>query len=159
MSPSLGLMPVEADQTELELTVLNSDRYFNKVCKGKEQLTYADLEADRKEGAELGALRFFLKDGDKTVGLMEYVLHNSGDGYPWLGLFLIAKECQGQGYGKKALALFEAIMRERLQPVYRIGVVVGNEPARLFWTSMDFVKIKTVPQDKRLVDVYEKKVR
>lgn len=154
----LDLEPIGEELAGLELSVLNSDAYFNRVCKGKEALSAGEALAEKQESERLGAVRFFLKDGNRVIGILDYLLHNPGDGYPWLGLLLIRKEEQGKGYGKRALALFEAILKERGAAEYRIGVIVGNEPARRFWTKRGFTRVRTVPQDNRLVDVYEKRV-
>lgn len=153
----LGLEPIDKGQAELELAVLNSDPYFNKVCKGKKTLSALEALEHKEASAELGAVRYFIKEGEEIIGIMEYLLHNPGDGRPWLGLLLIRKELQGQGYGKRALSLFESILQKHGKTSYRIGVVAGNKPARRFWRARGFVKINTVSQDNRLVDIYEKK--
>ncbi|MDF2923710.1 MAG: family N-acetyltransferase [Paenibacillaceae bacterium] len=158
MGEFLGLSPIGPELADLELGILNSDIYFNKVCKGKELLTVKDVEEDRRESDGLGTERFFLRDGGKVVGILDYLLHNPGDGYPWLGLLLIAKEMQGHGYGLKALATFEQILRNNRLNKYRIGVVAGNKPAERFWHKRGFVKVKSVQQETRVVDVYEKQI-
>jgi GNAT superfamily N-acetyltransferase len=154
----LKLERITAGQAGLELDILNSDTYFNEVCNGKPLLSAEDALEKKKDADEIGAERYFMIDGGTVIGILDYLLHNPGDGYAWLGLLLIRKELQGKGYGLKALQLFEDLLRERSEEMYRIGVIVGNEPAQRFWNNRGFIKVKTVLQDNRQVDVYEKRI-
>lgn len=142
-----------------ELTILNSDSFFNQVSKDKELFTEEELIQEIKDGKELGAERFLIQEGDAYVGILEYLMKNPSDGYTWLGLLQIRKEAQSHGYGRQALQLFYDIMKGREVERFRLGVIAENEPGHRFWKKQGMVPVNSViNQDQKTIIVYEKEV-
>jgi len=145
------------DLFEVELAIVNSNRFFNLVSKDKEQLSSEDLLHEINESEKVGAERFVIKDNNQFVGIIEFLMNNPNDGYTWLGLLTIRNELQNKGYGKQALNEFYKIMKERQVNVFRIGVILENEPAHKYWRNQGFMEVsKKVMSDNKEIIVYEK---
>lgn len=154
----LTLQKITPELAGIELGIMNSDTYFNRLSKGKEILTAEELDAEKNQNASIGSERFVLIDNDEAVGIIEYLLLNPGDGCVWLGLLLIRKEMQSLGYGLGALEWFESMLRERGTGSYRIGVIAGNLPAEKFWRKRGFAEVRRVQQERYMVIVMERKI-
>lgn len=145
------------ERLDTEVSILNSDPYYNFVTKDKERLSVEEIVDEIKDETGLGAERYFIKDGEDYIGIIDFLMKNPNDGCTWLGLLLIRKERQAQGYGKKSLDMFYGMMKERGVPKLRIGVITENEPAHRFWKKQGFQFIRTAPYPgQKEVVVYEK---
>lgn len=155
----INLVPSGVEQASIELEILNSDAWFNRISKDKEQFSMNDVLEEIQESLEIGAERFLIQDGEHDVGVMDYLMLNPNDGYPWLGLMLIKKEFQGKGYGKLALQGYEERMREQGVRVVRLGVLMANEPGHRFWKKQGFKEVEMKQMsDGKDVMVYEKQI-
>lgn len=142
-----------------EVIILNSDPFFNRVSKDKDVFTEEEIREELQEGQNMGAERFVIQDGDRYVGVLELLMNNPKDGYPWLGLLQIRKSFQGQGYGRRAMDLFYDIMKERGVRTFRLGVIAENEPGHRFWKGQGMAPVKSViNQDGKEIIVYQKDV-
>lgn len=126
-----------------EVIILNSDPFFNRVSKEKDVFTEEEIREEIQEGQNMGAERFVIQDGDRYVGVLELLMNNPKDGYPWLGLLQIRKSFQGQGYGRRAMDLFYDIMKEKGVKTFRLGVIAENEPDHRFWKGQGMAPVKT----------------
>ncbi|TYP72731.1 GNAT family N-acetyltransferase [Paenibacillus methanolicus] len=148
------------DHIAEERGIMNSDPYYNRVSKDKELLTDPEIEEELRQAAIIGAERYLARDAAGTfVGILDFLMRNPRDGYPWLGLLLVRKEEQGRGIGEALLSQYETLMRERGVQAYRLGAIVENEPARRFWTKQGCVETgpARLPDGKDIV-IYEKRL-
>ena len=151
------LVKSEMSLIEIEVDIINSDPYFNLISKGKNRMTKEEVLYEIAESNEIGAERYLLRDGNKYIGIVEYLMRNPNDGYAWLGLLLIKKEYQAKGFGLKALTMFYDIMKSRDVDIFRIGVIKENDPAHSFWKSQGFVyKSSAIYKDDKIIFIYEK---
>ncbi|MBO7745567.1 GNAT family N-acetyltransferase [Paenibacillus sp. MWE-103] len=143
-----------------ELAILNANPYFNRLSKDKERLTAADVEAEHRDAEAAGAERYVLFADGEPVGVLEFLMINPNDACAWIGLLVIRSQSHGRGYGKRALAWFDALMRDRGVTVHRLGVLAGNAPAHAFWRSQGAAEVKpaVLPDGKPIV-IYERFVR
>ncbi|MFB9330634.1 GNAT family N-acetyltransferase [Paenibacillus aurantiacus] len=143
-----------------ERGIMNSDPYFNRVSKDKDQLSDLEIEEEIQQAAEIGAERYLVRDAiGAFVGILDFLMRNPRDGYPWLGLLLVRKDAQGRGLGKTLLAHYEELMIERGVHAYRLGAIVENEPAHQFWSKQGCIEVgpAQLPDGKAIV-VYEKRL-
>ncbi|WP_040950579.1 GNAT family N-acetyltransferase [Gorillibacterium massiliense] len=154
----LSLAEIPEVVTEKELSILNSDAFYNQSVYDTDSLTVEEIQKDKQEGQECGAKRYFLKDGKEAIGILEYLQDYPSDGYMWIGLLQIRKEDQGKGYGLRALELFYERLEKKTVAI-QLGVVTGNEPGHRFWRKNGFVYLRTVPYgEKKEAAVYEKRL-
>jgi len=147
------------ESIEMEVAILNTNPFYNRLSKNKDALTIQEVAQDNLESEAIGARRFLLKDGETYVGILEWLPVNPKDGYPWLGLLLIDQSFQSAGYGTRALQTFYGLMREQGIGSFRIGVIEGNGPAHSFWKKHGFAAIRNSRTGDGLeVVVYEKDV-
>lgn len=156
MTISINLEKTSLDRLDFELELLNSDKFYNQLAYNKDELQVVELVKEYDESNELGAERFFLKDGEIYIGILEYLEENPQDKSTWIGLLLIKKEYQSKGYGYQAYHLFEELMIEKGKKKLKLGVILENEPAHLFWKKQGYQEIKTVTKDNKQIVVYEK---
>ncbi|KIL36441.1 hypothetical protein SD71_07445 [Cohnella kolymensis] len=143
----------------IELRIHNSNPYFNKVSKDKEEFTAEEILEEIRNAAEVGAERYLIRDGERYVGIIEFLMTNPNDGKTWLGLLVIDQAYQSQGYGARSLQRFYEIMKERNVESFRIGVLKDNEPAHQFWNNQGFEPLEGERsiEGKQAV-IYEKKL-
>jgi RimJ/RimL family protein N-acetyltransferase len=85
------------------LDIINSNHFFNLISNGKEELTPEDLISEINDSTKIGAERYLIKIEEKFVGIVEFLMRNPNDEFPWLGLLVIKKEFHNQGYAAQAL--------------------------------------------------------
>lgn len=93
----------------------------------------------------LGAvmLGVYLKESGEPVGIAGYLAENPSDGYPWLGLLMIAAGHQRRGLGSEAYSRLAKHFRTDLGwAALRLGVLRDNAPARAFWDRLGFRYIR-----------------
>lgn len=136
---------IKTGQVRAQMEILNSDPFFMRVTKGKDSFTLQEALVEIHESEELGTERYFIIKDDERIGILEFLMNNPADSYTWLGLLLIAKEHQRQGYGTEVFKNFCSMMVDRGVHTFRIGVSRGNEPAIAFWNALGFkpVEVRT----------------
>ncbi|MNH88541.1 Acetyltransferase (GNAT) family protein [compost metagenome] len=152
----MNFVKCSADNVEAERAIMNSNPAFNLVSSGKEEWTLQEIIDDRNESVQIGAERFLIEVEHGYVGVIDWLMKNPNDGYPWLGLLTIKKEYQNHGYAKQALCQFYDLMRERGVTELRIGVIVKNKPAHQFWRAQGFEEVKSSTMGDKPILIYKK---
>lgn len=131
---------VKKETLYIALEMINSNPEYNRFENGKEARTLADME---EEFLNPNTISAFIKLDDTYIGIIDYLLENPKDHYPWLGLLVIHADYQGYGFGSQAVAVYENEMRKRGKKSVRIGVLKENTKAQRFWESLGFVYYNT----------------
>jgi GNAT superfamily N-acetyltransferase len=140
----------------IALEIINSNPEFNMLENGMESRELSDME---EEFMNPDTIRVLIKLDDTYIGVLDYLVENPNDQYPWLGLLVIHGDYQGYGFGSQAFALYEKEMRNRGVKHVRIGVLKDNEKARSFWKALGFLYIKTALwKNGKDIFIYEKAV-
>jgi GNAT superfamily N-acetyltransferase len=148
---------VSSEKYVIEKEVLNSDSFYNLLAYDKNELTDIEINEEKESTSSLGAERYFLKEGENYVGIIEYLLNLPNDNSTWLGLLLVKKEFQGKGLGKLAFELFSSKMRTQGINKFRLCVFKDYKSALHFWNKQDLIYLtESVNENKRPVIVFEK---
>jgi RimJ/RimL family protein N-acetyltransferase len=140
----------------IALEMINSNPEYNIYENGKEARTLADME---EEFLNPSSISSFIKLDDTYIGIIDYLLENPKDHYPWLGLLLLHGDYQGYGFGAQAFALYENEMLKRGKSRVRIGVLKENKKAKRFWESLGFNYYNTATtQNGSGIFCYEKQI-
>ena len=140
----------------IALEMINSNPQYNIFENGKEARTLADME---EEFLNPNTNSAFIKLDDTYIGIIDYLLENPKDHYPWLGLLLLHGDYQGYGFGTQALAVYENEMLKRGAKSVRIGVLKENIKALRFWESLGFIYYNTATtQNGSGIFCYEKQI-
>ncbi|MGG3468941.1 GNAT family N-acetyltransferase [Neobacillus pocheonensis] len=131
---------VTKDTLYIALEMINSNPEYNVFENGLETREITDLEEEFLNHTTISA---FIKLDDTYIGIIDYLLENPNDQFPWLGLLMIHGDYQGYGFGAQAYALYEKEMQKRGFDRVRIGVLKENKRAQQFWESLGFVYYKT----------------
>lgn len=124
----------------IALEIINSNPAYNLLENGNVTRTIADME---KEFLNPQSTSAFIKLDDTYIGIIDYLLENSKDHTPWLGLLIIHSDYQGYGFGVQAFKLYENDMLNRGLICVRIGVIKDNLKAHIFWKSLGFTFFET----------------
>ena len=120
----------------MALEVDESQKYF--VADNTRSL----VEAAYEDG--LYTLGIYDDDGDTMVG---FILYDYDDTYPgWsMSRFMIGRQFQGRGYGKRAVREFLAYFKAKhnADRIY-ISVSLGNAAARKMYSDIGFREIKEI---------------
>lgn len=137
--------------------IVNSNKKYNVLENGREERTLKEMEEEfLNEMTE----SFFIKINDEYVGILDYLVKNPNDQYPWLGLLMIHHDYQKIGYGKKAYSLFETEATKAGMQIVRLAVLTENISARTFWESLGYRRYETKPyKDGKKVDCFEKVIK
>ncbi|MGG2055085.1 GNAT family N-acetyltransferase [Lysinibacillus pakistanensis] len=155
----MKLVKSKPELLDEEVTILNSDYFFNQISKNKDVYTKEEILDIIQESQRIGAERFLIQKDNQYVGILELLMKNPNDGYPWLGLLQIHKDTQGHGYGNEVMDLFYTIMQERGVKTFRLGVIDVNEPGHRFWKRQGMIPVKSViDKDGKKIIVYEKDI-
>lgn len=130
------LEEVKKETLYIALEMINSNPKYNMFENGIEARTLADME---EEFLNPNSISAFIKLDDTYIGIIDYLLENPKDQFPWLGLLLLHGDYQGYGFGAQAFAVYENEMLKRGKKVVRIGVLKENIRAQHFWESLGFV--------------------
>jgi RimJ/RimL family protein N-acetyltransferase len=140
----------------IALEMINSNPEYNIFENGKEARTLADME---EEFLNPNTNSAFIKLDDTYIGIIDYLLENPKDHYPWLGLLLLHSDYQGYGFGAQAFAAYEHEMLKRGKKCVRIGVLKENKKAQRFWESLGFIYYSTsTTQNGTGIFCYEKQI-
>ncbi|MCM3118053.1 GNAT family N-acetyltransferase [Neobacillus sp. MER 74] len=126
---------VKKETLYIALEMINSNPQYNMFENGKEARTLADME---EEFLNPNSISAFIKLDDTYIGIIDYLLENPKDHYPWLGLLLLHGDYQGYGFGAQAFAVYENEMLKRGKKIVRIGVLKENLRAQRFWEALGF---------------------
>lgn len=101
------------------------------------------------EGARLDPRRHILtiRDGatNETIGLIDFVTESPADGYPWIGLVLVAESRQRHAIGTETVAAVVAHLRAEDHLAVRMAVIESNEAGLAFARSLGFETVTEVP--------------
>ncbi|WP_066256447.1 GNAT family N-acetyltransferase [Neobacillus drentensis] len=136
---------VKKETLYIALEMINSNRKYNIFENGIEARTLADME---EEFLNPNSISAFIKLDDTYIGIIDYLLENPKDHYPWLGLLLLHSDYQGYGFGAQAFAIYESEMLERGEKSIRLGVLKENVKAKRFWESLGFTYYNTATTQK-----------
>jgi RimJ/RimL family protein N-acetyltransferase len=138
----------------IALEIVNSNPEYNVFENGNSTRALSDIEG---EFLNTNTTCAFIKLDDTYIGVIDYLMENPNDLYPWLGLLMIHRDYQGYGFGAQAYALYEKEMQKRGLERVRIGVLKENTKANHFWASLGFLYIKTASwQNGKEIICYEK---
>lgn len=147
---------VKKESLYIALEMINSNSEYNIYENGKEARTFADME---KEFLNPNSTSAFIKLDDTYIGIIDYLIENPRDHYPWLGLLLLHGDYQGYGFGAQAFAVYENEMLKRGKKTVRIGVLKENTKAQRFWESLGFIYYNTATtQNGSGIFCYEKQI-
>ncbi|WP_223595545.1 GNAT family N-acetyltransferase [Neobacillus bataviensis] len=137
---SMFFEEIKKDTLYIAVEIVNSNPEYNVFENGKETRNLEDL---KDEFLNQNTICSFIKLDDTYIGVIDFMLENPNDHYPWLGLLMIHGDYQGYGFGAQAYALYEKEMLKRGLDTVRIGVLQENKKAQHFWESKGFVYYKT----------------
>lgn len=151
---SIHFEEIRKETLYIALEIVNSNPEYNVLENDLAARELADLE---KEFLNPKTISVFIKLDDTYIGVMDYVLENPNDHFPWLGLLMIHADYQGYGFGAQAYAHIENEMDKRGLDRVRIGVIKENTKARHFWELLGFKYYNTaVWENGRVIFCYEK---
>ena len=131
---------VKKETLYIALEMINSNPEYNIFENGKEARTLADME---EEFLNPNTNSAFIKLDDTYIGIIDYLIENPKDQFPWLGLLLLHGDYQGYGFGAQAFSVYENEMFKRGKKVVRIGVLKDNLRAQRFWEALGFIYYST----------------
>lgn len=138
----------------IALEIVNSNPEYNILENGNELRNPSDIE---EEFLNPETMSVFIKLEDTYIGVIDFLLENPKDHFPWLGLLMIHRDYQGFGFGAQAHALYEIEMRKRGIDQVRIGVLKENLKAKRFWESLGFLYIKpALSQNSKEIFIFQK---
>jgi GNAT superfamily N-acetyltransferase len=145
---------ITKDTLYIALEIINSNPSYNIL---ENDIPIRELIEIEEEFLNPKTNSVFIKLDDTYIGVLDYLMENPKDQYPWLGLLMIHSDYQGFGFGPQAYALYESVMLERGLKCIRIGVLTLNAGAKQFWESMGFLYIKTaLGKNGKGILIYEK---
>ncbi|MFF2885918.1 GNAT family N-acetyltransferase [Paenibacillus sp. NPDC057967] len=146
---------VTAETLAAVLDIVNSNPAYNTMENDTPSRTLEEVESEFLNGESES---YFIIDGDRKIGLIDFLRNNPNDGCPWLGLLMIHGDCHAAGYGRRAYASFEEQFVKLQYPKLRIGVFRSNVKALAFWKSLGFDPYKTSTWRGKDVDCLEKEL-
>lgn len=138
---SMHFEEITKETLYIALEIINSNSEYNRIENGNEARSLADVE---KEFLNTDTTSAFIKLDDTYIGVIDYLMENPKDHFPWLGLLMIHSDYQGYGFGVQAFTIYENEMRKRGVNQVRLGVLSENKMAVRFWESLGFVYYNTV---------------
>ena len=89
------------------------------------------------------ALIGIFEDGESDMcGLLDVIKNHPQEGEWMLGLFLLAPDKRGQGFGRAFYLSFEKWAQINGAKTIRIGVIEHNSRALKFWRDLGFLEIE-----------------
>lgn len=143
----------------------SNEEYF--ILSGGSPATVDNIHQDMKEGPpntkrEQKQYKAIKLD-KKYIGVIDYIMEYPDIDSVFIGLFIIRKDLQGQGYGNKIINVFEEKMKEKGFKRIRLGVLHNNESGFRFWQNKGFKVIKkehsTIDSERNwIIKVMEKEI-
>lgn len=153
---SMHFEEVKKETLYIALEIINSNPEYNFFENGSKARTLAELEREFLNQKSTSA---FIKLDDTYIGIIDYLLENPNDHYPWLGLLMIHGDYQGYGFGAKAYETYEYGMSKRGLNNVRIGILIENKKAIRFWESIGFIFYKTTTlKNGSVINCYQKQL-
>ncbi|OLO37071.1 GNAT family N-acetyltransferase [Alkalihalophilus pseudofirmus] len=134
----IEFQPITHEQFESLREIVNSNHEFNTLSEGHPEQTDEEILKMYESAKKQGTLMNFIMDGGRPVGIIDYLMENPSDKMPWLGLLMIHRDYQGQGYAVEALKQYECLMQDQGKKRVRLGVIKGNSRELNFWTKRGF---------------------
>ncbi|MEH7097044.1 GNAT family N-acetyltransferase [Neobacillus vireti] len=153
---SINFEEINKETIYIALEIINSNPQYNEMENREKARSLTDME---NEFLNPNTTSEFIKLDDTYIGVIDYMLVNLKDSFPWLGLLIIHKDYQGFGFGKQAYEKFENEMRNRGLDNIRIGILQENTKAQCFWKSLGFVYyITSKAQNGSAILCYQKQI-
>ncbi|MEH7119282.1 GNAT family N-acetyltransferase [Neobacillus vireti] len=153
---SIKFEEITKETLYIALEMINSNPQYNLMENRNNSRSLTDME---KEFLNPNTTSAFIKLDDTYIGVIDYMLENPKDSFPWLGLLMIHNDYQGFGFGKQAYQHYESIMKKQGLNKVRIGVMQENSIAKHFWESIGFVYyITSKAQNGSGILCYEKQI-
>ena len=133
---SIKFEEITKETLYIALEMINSNPQYNLMENKNNSRSLTDME---KEFLNPNTTSAFIKLDDTYIGVIDYMLENPKDSFPWLGLLMIHIDYQGFGFGKQAYQHYESLMKKQGLDKVRIGVMQENTTAKHFWESLGFV--------------------
>ncbi|MYL35403.1 GNAT family N-acetyltransferase [Pontibacillus yanchengensis] len=150
----ITFQPISEETIYIAQEIQNSNRAYNEMENGKSSRSIEELKT---EFLDKQTESLFIKLEDTYIGIVDYLMRNPKDGYPWIGLFMIHYDYQEYSFGYQAYIALENLLVDHGLKEIRLGVLVNNRKAHSFWESVGFTYIKnSVTNEKNEVYVYEK---
>ena len=130
----------EENAEDIQKLMAGNEEYFRLV---KEKLP--TLEGARESytilppntSREQKNFAVFYKKG-KCTAVLDFIQGYPKESVGFIGLFMLAADCQGKGIGKKMFRhIREAAEKAGLEKL-RLGCYAANEPGRIFWEKQGF---------------------
>ena len=128
----IDFRPVTPEQIEILKNIVNSNPEYNVLSDGHAQLTDDEILEMYHSSKKQGAFMNFIVDGDRFLGVINYLMENPSDKKTWLGLLMIHSNYHGLGYAVEDYRKYEDFMRNEGAKYIRLGVIKGNERASKF---------------------------
>ena len=125
----------EENTEDIQKLMAGNEEYFRLV---KEKLptlegareSYTILPPNTSREQKIFAV--FYKKG-KCTAVLDFIQGYPKESVGFIGLFMLAADCQGKGIGKKMFRhIREAAEKAGLEKL-RLGCYAANEPSRIFW--------------------------
>src|SRR3954468_12535182 len=91
---SIKFEEINKETLYIALEIINSNPQYNEMENRKKTRSLADVE---KEFLNPNTTSAFIKLDDTYIGVIDYMLENLKDSFPWLGLLIIHEDYQGFG--------------------------------------------------------------
>ena len=137
----LSLIKVEANEENINLFVLIQNSVYNpKTFK------MGGVTKEKASGRFNETEVLFIKEGDNTIGTLEYQL--GANDYAYFKSIAIMPEFQGKGIGRYSLVY---LLHNQLKHISRIGLNTHPKNRALgMYKSLGFVVEKKIPGNKLL---------
>jgi len=148
---------ITEEYIDVIVEITNSNQNYNLMENGSPTRTKEELFKEYFQSTNQSET-YFIKLDDTYIGLIDFLILNPRDGFPWLGLLMIHGDYQGYGFGTNAFVLFEEQIKSRENiHALRLGVLINNHQAKEFWKSHGFSYVENKTNTDGIeVEVYEK---
>ncbi|MFD2369528.1 GNAT family N-acetyltransferase [Brevibacillus sp. GCM10020057] len=140
-SRRLFYSPVTASDFPALLDVYNSNPDYMEYAYGQRSVSIDTICQDHAENAGFAdSYSYCLRTASShpPIGIAQFILRNPRDGHPWLGLLMIARHAQGNGYAKEFLDCLIHWYRENGYTSLHLGVLEKNKAVVPFYESCGF---------------------
>ncbi|UOQ84772.1 GNAT family N-acetyltransferase [Gracilibacillus salinarum] len=96
--------PITEHNLTLASDIVHSNPAYNILENGNASRSMSEI---RKEFLNGKTESYLIIDGEKTIGVVDFLDNNPRDNHPWIGFLMIKKEYQLLGCGKRAYEAFE----------------------------------------------------
>jgi RimJ/RimL family protein N-acetyltransferase len=149
-TPRLFVRPLEQSDIEAAFAVHASNPGYLDLTEGtagdpgryEQAMFERDFAiAQVTPGRRLSAV--CLKESGAVLGVLDFMIENPADGYPWLGLLIIRADQQRQGFGREVLEGLVKQLRASGATALRAGVIERDTSGRAFAEELGFQPVAT----------------